>query len=125
MIFWNDLQGSTSFNKIYSSPIPIGEIELFSLGIDNNTPTITFEFDIAEYADMPSQKWKQSGLNTCQLGLNCSFPKKLKISTIPTKYKLQLRITQQYDSFIIHASNNESLIELKTKDLFTARPFRL
>lgn len=85
MNFWNDLDGSSFFNRIFSSPIPIGEVTLFSLNIDNNRPTIILEFDIKEYPEEPPTKWKQSGFNTCRIGLNCSNIEGVSIKNIPTK----------------------------------------
>ncbi|MCW1244189.1 immunity 50 family protein [Pseudomonas sp. SAICEU22] len=122
MIFWNNLERSIFFNKIFSSPIPIGEIELASLTIDNNIPTIILEFDISEYPDAPPQKWKQAGFNICRIGLNCGTPQKTKIINIPTNDKLIVQITQQQDSFLIQASNDTSLIELETKHLLLCGP---
>ncbi|NUT82867.1 MULTISPECIES: Imm50 family immunity protein [Pseudomonas] len=122
MNFWNDLEGSTFFNKIFSSPVPIGTIELFSLAIDNDTSTIVFEFDIEEYPDAPPHKWKQSGFNTCRIGLNCSAPTNLTITNIPTKNKLALRISQQQNTFTVHASNDTSLIKFETKHLLLCGP---
>ncbi|WP_434673313.1 Imm50 family immunity protein [Pseudomonas sp. R1-15] len=122
MIFWNDLEGSIFFNKIFSSPVPIGKIDLASLIIDNDIPTLIFEFDIAEYPDAPPQKWKQSGFNICRIGLNCGTPKNLKIINIPTNNKLTVQITQQKDSLLIRASNETSLIELETKHLLLCGP---
>ncbi|MBC3375608.1 hypothetical protein HU762_16780 [Pseudomonas sp. SWRI92] len=122
MKFWNDLDGSTFFNKIFLSSVPIGEIRLFSLAVDNDNSTIVFEFDIAEYPEAPPEKWKQSGFNTCRIGLNCSPPKNLKITNIPTKEKLILQITQNESKFSVHASNDTSLIEFETSHLLLCGP---
>ncbi|KHK63388.1 Imm50 family immunity protein [Pseudomonas frederiksbergensis] len=122
MISWNNLEGSIFFNKVFSYAVPIGQIELFSLAIDNSAPTIILEFDIAEYPDVPPPKWKQSGYNTCRIGLNCSAPKNLKIVNIPTENKLTLQITQQRDGYAIQASNATSLIEFEAKHLLLCGP---
>ncbi|WP_323154320.1 Imm50 family immunity protein [Pseudomonas alvandae] len=122
IIFWNDLEGSIFFNKIFSYPVRIGEIELDSLTIDNDIPTIIFEFDISEYPDAPPQKWKQADFNICRIGLNCGTPKKVKIINIPTNNKLTVQITQQQDSLLVQAFNDTSLIELETKHLLLCGP---
>ena len=59
MNFWNELEGSTFFNKVFSKSIPIDSIELFSVIIDNNRPSITIEFDIPELPDNAPEKWKK------------------------------------------------------------------
>ncbi|MGF6488901.1 Imm50 family immunity protein [Pseudomonas frederiksbergensis] len=115
MKFWNDIDGSIFFNQIFKSPVPIGFIELSTVNIDNNRPTIILEFDIEELPDAPPAKWKKAEFNTCRIGLNCSEISNLTIKNIPTKEKLSIRITQSENLFTIHASNNSSIIEFTTK----------
>ena len=52
MKYWNELEGSTFLNKIYSKPIEIGKIALFSLRIENYQPSINLGFDIPEFPDI-------------------------------------------------------------------------
>jgi hypothetical protein len=59
MKFWNDIDGSIFLNQIFKSPVPIGFIELSTVNIDNNRPTIILEFDIEELPDAPPAKWKK------------------------------------------------------------------
>jgi len=120
--FWNELDGNIFFNRIFSAPITIGEIELSSLTLDNDIPTIILEFDIAEYPDAPPPEWVQSGFNICRIGLNCGTPKKIKIINIPTNNKLTVQITHQQDSVLVQAFNDTSLIELETKHLLLCGP---
>ncbi|MET0847462.1 MAG: Imm50 family immunity protein [Pseudomonas sp.] len=115
MKFWNDLDGSTFFNQVFTTPIAINMIELFTISIDNNRPTIIIEFDICELPDAPPTKWKKSEFNTCRIGLNCGGISDLKINNIPTKEKLNITITKKENLFIVHASNKDSLIEFTTK----------
>lgn len=115
MNFWNDLDGSSFFNRIFTSQIPIGEVTLFSLNIDNCRPLIILEFDIKEYPEAPPVKWKQSGFNTCRIGLNCSNIEELLINNIPTKKNLNISISNEGNSYRIRAVNDESTIEFTTK----------
>jgi len=112
---WNELDGSTFFNKTFTSPIPIGEIELFSISIDNSRPVIIMEFDIPDYPDAPPAKWKQSGFNTCRIGLNCSNIEDLLIKNIPTHEKMTIKITSNEQKFRVSAYSDNSLIEFTTK----------
>lgn len=115
MKFWNDLDGSTFFNQIFTTSVEIDTIELFTINIDSNRPTIILEFDIKQLPDAPPLKWKKSDYNTCRIGLNCSGISDLTIKNIPTKEKLNITITNKENIFTIHASNTSSLIEFKTK----------
>jgi hypothetical protein len=58
MKYWNDLDGSVFFNMVFSQPVEIGEITLFSMKIDNNCPCVTLGFDINELPDRPPKKWQ-------------------------------------------------------------------
>lgn len=122
MIFWNELDGSMFFNKVFSRPIPIGEITLSSIKIDNNRPVIILEFDIPEYPDSAPAKWSQSGFNTCRTGINCSNITKLSIKNIPTSCKLALKITKKETEFEVIASNNESIISFTTRHILLCGP---
>jgi hypothetical protein len=115
MKFWNDIDGSIFFNQVFKTPVAIGLIELFTVNIDNNRPTIILEFDIEELPDAPPAKWKKSEFNTCRIGLNCSEISSLMIKNIPTKEKLGIRITQRENLFTVHASNSSSIIEFTTR----------
>lgn len=115
MNYWNELDGSTFFNKVFTTSISIGEVQLFTLNIDNDRPVAILEFDISEYPDTPPIKWKQSGFNTCRIGLNCSNIKDLLIKNIPTHKKLSVTISNKKGDFIIRLANDDSLIEFTTK----------
>lgn len=115
MEFWNDFDGSTFFNQIFTTTISIGAIELFRITIDNSRPTIILEFDIHELPDAPPARWKKTPFNTCRIGLNCGEIENLSIKNIPTKEKLNITITKKEKIFTINASNCNSLIEFTTK----------
>jgi len=55
MKYWNELEGSKLFNMVFSKNIPIGELELFSINIENDQPKLVFSFDIPELPDSPLQ----------------------------------------------------------------------
>ncbi|QAY85588.1 Imm50 family immunity protein [Pseudomonas arsenicoxydans] len=122
MKFWNHLDGSTFFNQIFTTSVEIDTIELFTISIDNNRPTIILEFDIKQLPDAPPLKWKKSDYNTCRIGLNCGGISDLTIKNIPTKEKLNITITNKENIFTIHASNTSSLIEFKTKSPLLCGP---
>ncbi|HEX4550944.1 Imm50 family immunity protein [Pseudomonas sp.] len=119
---WNELDGSSFFNRVFTTPIPIGEVTLFSLNIDNNRPVIILEFDIAEYPEVPPTKWEKSGFNTCRIGLNCSNIEGLLIKKIPTQNKLTITISNEDGKYRIRAKNEDSIIEFTTKHILLCGP---
>ncbi|MFJ2427408.1 Imm50 family immunity protein [Pseudomonas sp. P1.31] len=115
MKYWNELDGSSFFNRIFTTPISIGEVTLFSLNIDNNRSAVILEFDIMEYPESPPTKWIQSGFNTCRIGLNCSNIDEFLIKNIPIKQSLTITISNEFGSYRIRAISDDSLIEFTTK----------
>ena len=53
------MQNSTFFNKIFSTPVAIGIVELYSISIDNDRTNISLEFDIPELPDVIPEKWRK------------------------------------------------------------------
>lgn len=112
---WNELDGNTLFNRVFTKPIKISTIKLFQITIDNNRPNITFEFDIPEPPDSAPEKWIKMGFNTCRIGLSCNGVKELFLKNIPTQESLTIRIEKIDEYFFIRAENESSLLEFKTK----------
>ncbi len=122
MKHWNDLDGSIFFNKVFSTPIAIGTIELFSIIIDNNTPDTTLEFDIPETPDTPPEKWKKTAFNTCRIGINISNVQNLKIENIPTKGKLHTTITKKKNLYVVKLHNQGSFIQFSADHILLCGP---
>lgn len=122
MKFWNELEGSTFFNKVFSKSIPIESIELFSITIDNDRPSITIEFDIPELPDKPPDKWKKSGFNTCRIGIHCGNIFNLEIKNIPTQEKLSITIENSQGTYFTTISNSNSLISFTTRYISLCGP---
>lgn len=76
MKYWNGLDGTIFLYKVFSSPIPIGTIELFAINIDNNT---NIGFDIDEIPHTIPDKGLKSEFNTCRIGLDCGDIENLSI----------------------------------------------
>ncbi|WP_411835987.1 Imm50 family immunity protein [Pseudomonas chlororaphis subsp. aurantiaca] len=112
---WNEFDGNTLFNRVFTKPIKISTIRLFQITIDNNRPNITFEFDIPEIPDAAPEKWIKTGFNTCRTGLSCNGVKELTLKNIPTREDLTIKIEKIDEYFLIRAENENSLLEFKTK----------
>ncbi|MFJ2530079.1 Imm50 family immunity protein [Pseudomonas helmanticensis] len=114
MKHWNDVQGSTFFNMIFSSPIAIGEINLFTLKIENDYSTVIMGFDIPETPDAPPRKWKNIGFNTCRIGITCSEIEELFIINLPNQKNFQLTIEKIDSRFKVSATAEKSSISFTT-----------
>ncbi|MBV4546721.1 immunity 50 family protein [Pseudomonas sp. SWRI88] len=122
MKYWNELEGSKLFNMVFSRNIPIGEIKLFALNIDNNLSTLTLAFDIREIPDTPPKKWDLIGYNACRIGITCNKVKNLTTSNIPTQQILNLSIQLIGNEYSVSATSNTSEVKFITSALRLREP---
>jgi len=115
MKYWNELDGSTLLNKIFSKPIKIGKIALFSLRIENDQPSINLGFDIPEFPDILPEKWKNKGYNTCRIGITCNEISNLKIHNLPTHEIFALEIKNDNTHFKLEAKSKSAIITFSAK----------
>lgn len=114
MKYWNDINGSTFFNMIFTSPVAIDEIRLFILNIDNNYSTITLGFDIPETPEILPAKWKAIEFNACRIGLKCSEIEDLSIKNLPNRNDLRLNIDSRNSRHRVSATSKNSSISFTT-----------
>ena len=122
MKHWNELDGSIFFSKIFSRPIEIGKIALFSLRIENDQPCIGMGFDIPEFPDNLPEKWKNKGYNTCRIGIKCNEVKDLAIRNIPVHEVFIVKIKKDDDHFIFKATSDSASIEFSSKFISMSDP---
>lgn len=122
MKYWNELDGSIFFSKIFSRPIKIGKIALFSLRIENDQPSIGMGFDIPEFPDNLPEKWKNKGYNMCRLGITCNDIKNLKVFNIPAHEVFTVKINKEADYFTFEATSDRASIEFNAKFISLSGP---
>lgn len=122
MKYWNELDTNIFFEKIFTQPVEIGEITIFSLQIDNDRPSLGIGFDIPDFPDSLPEKWKNKGYNVCRLGIDCYGISDLKILNIPIRDTFFLKITKEDEQTLFHATNKHSLIEFKAQSISICNP---
>lgn len=122
MKYWNELDTNIFFEKIFTQPVEIGEITIFSLQIDNDRPSLGIGFDIPDFPDSLPEKWKNKGYNVCRLGIDCYGISDLKILNIPIRDTFFLKITKEDEQTFFHATNKNSLIEFKAQSISICNP---
>lgn len=115
MKYWNDLDGSIFFNKLFSFSVEIGKIALFSIRIENDQPSIGMGFDIPEFPDNLPEKWKNKGYNMCRVGLTFDEIKNLKISNIPAHEVFTVKINKDSGYFTFEAISDNASIKFNAK----------
>ncbi|ROM50125.1 hypothetical protein BK649_15215 [Pseudomonas canadensis] len=115
MKYWNELDESIFLSKIFSHPVEIGKIALFSLRVENDQPCIGIGFDIPEFPDNLPEKWKNKGYNMCRLGITCNDIDNLKILNIPAHEVFTVKINKKTDYFTFKATSENAFIEFNAK----------
>ncbi|TKJ72244.1 hypothetical protein PspCFBP13509_29330 [Pseudomonas sp. CFBP13509] len=122
MKYWNDLDQNIFFEKIFSEPVEIGRIALFSLQIENDRPSVGLGFDIPDFPDRLPGKWEDKGYNTCRMGIDCHGIQDLKIQNIPVREVFFVKISKKNNQFYFQATNKNALIEFKAKFISLVDP---
>lgn len=122
MKYWNELDRNIFFEKLFSNPVKIGKIALFSLQIENDQPSLGLGFDIPEFPDTLPTKWQDKGYNTCRMGIDCHGIRDLKIQNLPIREVFFVTITRNNDQFHFQATNKNASIEFKAKYISLCDP---
>ncbi|MBD8100321.1 hypothetical protein IFR08_21150 [Pseudomonas fluorescens] len=115
MKYWNSLEETIFFNKVFSYPVEIGKIYIHSLTIENDRPDVGIGFDIPEFPDRLPEKWKNKGYNTCRIGLSCLGVSDLRIVNLPRREVFIANIKQEHEGFLFTAKSKEASIEFRVK----------
>lgn len=98
-MYWNDLNGSILFNKVFTTKVKINEIDIFDIKIDREAATVIITFDlINELPDNPPTKWVR-GYNRCRCGINCSGVNELSISGMSTDMLAKIEIEIETENY--------------------------
>ena len=119
MKYWNDFEGSTFFNMVFSGSIEIGEIKLFSLVVDNVGSTVTLAFNIKELPDKLPLKWRSIEYNACRIGFTCDEVSEMHVKNLPATSLMKVSIERHDSRFRVAIEAENSSIE------FTAAYLRL
>ncbi|MGA9704646.1 Imm50 family immunity protein [Pseudomonas sp.] len=122
MKYWNELDRNIFFEKLFSKPVPIGKIALFSLQIENDKPSLGLGFDIPDFPDRLPLKWEGKGYNTCRMGIDCHGVCDLKIQNLPIREVFCVNITRDDDQFHFQASTENASIEFSAKYISLCDP---
>lgn len=119
---WNELDGSTFFNMVFTNNIKIDEVKLFKLIIDTRVNEIIMAFDIKELPDRPPLKWSNMGFNTCRIGITCSDIDDLLVKNLPKDVKIKMKIEQIGTRYKISGVTQNSHIEFTAAFLILGDP---
>ena len=110
------------FEKIFSKPVEIWRIALFSLQIENDRPSVGLGLDITDFPDILPKKWEGKGYNTCRMGIDCHRIQDLRVQNIPVRQVFFVKIAKKNNQLYFQATNKNALIEFKAKFISLAAP---
>lgn len=94
-MYWNELDGSILFNKVFTTNVVINEIDIFDIKIDREAATVIVSFDLINaLPDNPPPKWIK-GYNRCRCGINCSGVSELSLNGISVNMLAKIKIERK------------------------------
>ncbi|NUU69039.1 hypothetical protein HQN64_23480 [Enterobacteriaceae bacterium BIT-l23] len=89
---WNDLDGTILLGKVFSKPLKMSMVDVFSVKIERDGPSILIEFDlVGSLPDNPPKKWGND-YNKCRAGINCSGVTQLSFNDVGTRMLANIKI---------------------------------
>lgn len=120
--YWDEFDGSIFLSKIFSHPVKIGKIALFSFTIKNYHLTISMDFDIPDFPDNLPENWKSAEYNMCRTGITCNDIKDLKILNLPIHEVFTVQINRKNDYFTFEATSDGASMKFSTKSISITGP---
>ncbi len=117
MKHWNELDNSTFFSKIFTYPVEIGKISLFSLKIEYDQSYIDLNFDISEFPDNLPEEWKNQDYAMCRVGITCNDIEHLKILNIPKHEDLTIKINRGDNHYVFEAISENASIKFNAQSI--------
>ncbi|HDR2784872.1 TPA: immunity 50 family protein [Enterobacter sichuanensis] len=112
-MYWNEIEGSILFNKVFSRDVEVNEIDIFDIKIDREATTVMICFDLVnELPDSPPPKWVK-GYNRCRCGINCSGVKFLKIEGMSTDMPAKIEIQKNTSYSVVIIKGADIFLNLK------------
>lgn len=123
--FWNEVEETFLLNQIFSDYIKIGYINLFSVDVIRDGPTVRLHFDLADsLPDRPLPHWGKPNVdyNRCRMGVDCFGVSKFSMQGISTHMRMMLAISQNDKIYNLSLSSRDANIEIQCLNLTLISP---
>ncbi|AWK40301.1 hypothetical protein GPY51_24305 [Photorhabdus laumondii subsp. laumondii] len=106
-MYWTDLPGSELMKRVYSNPPSINEIDIFSIDVKRDGPTVIMSFDLVNsLPDKTPDKWGKD-FNRCRAGIYCFGVSNLNMQGIGTDMLTKIDIKMMDNNNIVSIKNND------------------
>ena len=123
--FWNEVEDTFLLTQIFSDYIKIGYINLFSVDVIRDGPTVRLHFDLADsLPDRPLPPWGKPNIdyNRCRMGADCFGVSKFSMQGISTHMRMMLAISQNDKVYNLSLSSGDANIEIQCLNLTLISP---
>ena len=114
--FWNEVEDTFLLNQIFSDYIKIGYINLFSVDVIRDGPTVRLHFDLADsLPDRPLPHWGKPNIdyNRCRMGADCFGVSKFSMQGISTHMRMMLAISKNDKVYDLSLSSRDANVEIQ------------
>ena len=122
--FWNEVEDSFLLNQIFSDYIKIGYINLFSVDVIRDGPTVRLHFDLVDsLPDRPLPHWGKPNIDyRCRMGADCFGVSKFSMQGISTHMRMMLAISKNDKVYNLSLSSGDANIEIQCLNLTLISP---
>lgn len=114
--FWNEIDDNFLLNRTFSDYVKIEDINLFSVDIIRDGPTVRLHFDLVDsLPDRPLPHWGKPNIdyNRCRMGADCFGVSKFSMQGISTHMRMMLAISQNDGVYNLSLSSRDANIEIQ------------
>lgn len=123
--FWNEVEDTFLLKQIFSDYVKIGYINLFSIDVIRDGPTVRLHFDLVDsLPDCPLPHWGKPNIdyNRCRMGVDCFGVSKLSMEGISTHMRMMLAISKTDKVYNLSLSSKDTNIEIQCLSLTLISP---
>ena len=123
--FWNEVEDTFLLTQIFSDYIKIAYINLFSVDVIRDGPTVRLHFDLADsLPDRPLPHWGKPNIdyNRCRMGADCFGVRKFSMQGISTHMRMTLAISKNDRVYNLSLSSRDVHIEIQCLNLTLISP---
>lgn len=123
--FWNEVEDIYLLNQIFSDCVKIGYVDLFSVDVIRDGPTVRLHFDLADsLPDRPLPHWGKPNIdyNRCRMGADCFGVSKFSMQGISIHMRMMLAIYKNDKVHSLSFSSRDANIEIQCLDLALISP---
>lgn len=123
--YWHEVEDTFLLGQVFSEPISIGSIDLFSVEMLRDGPTVRFYFDLVDrLPNRPLPHWGEPNVdyNRCRMGVDCFGVSQLSILGLSTQMSMKLTISKTDTIYHLSLVSEDTSIDLRCLNITLIAP---